>query len=313
MVRWGLCVMVLGAASCAKPPCQPVGSGSLYPCVGGCACGGGCTCNALGQTVCAPAVNDAACRVTCLDDAGVGHYPGEKWSRADEACTCDYLGNSRCCSLDAGSCAVACVDGAGDFHQVGERWAASDGGTCNCLMGFVVDCGKAPEPVHCTFAGKGYSAGAFVDAGAGCGCQCGAAGHVTCPSSACLPSSCSYMNASYQPGTVVQNVGGCNSCVCGDDGAMACTSRVCSGGKCEYQGQIYDAGNTFASSDGCNTCTCQANGLESCTKMGCAAVHCVVDGGAVAVGTTFYSADLCNLCGCGSDGKVYCTQRACTP
>lgn len=276
-------------------------------CIGGCGCGGGCSCDSRGEPVC---TSGAACRLTCLDDAGA-HYPGDRWDRADESCTCDYSGNVRCCPLDAGSCTVACLDARGNHHQVGERWVGLDGGSCTCREGFVVDCGAAPAEVHCSFAGKAYHEGDSVDAGAACACTCGPEGHVLCPSPACLPQTCSYKGSSYQTGLIFPS--DCNFCLCGDDGTTACTSRICSGGRCEYQGTVYDAGASLPSADGCNTCQYQATGAVTCTQQGCAAVHCVVDGGAVAVGTTFLTADRCDLCGCGSDGTVYCTARPCSP
>jgi hypothetical protein len=301
---------IVAASAAALTACPPNNctAQEAAPCRGGCGCGGGCSCDITGQKICSAG---AACMPTCIDDAGVTQYPGNNFERNGETCTCDYNGNINCCPLDGGSCSNACLD-RGSFRSVGETWVAPDAGTCSCKTGFVIDCGQAPTPAVCSFAGKAYAQGSTVDAGAGCGCTCGDQGHVTCPSTACLPSSCSYQGSSYSTGLIFQS-GQCNFCLCGDDGAMSCTTRQCGSGKCEYAGTVHDAGATFPSADGCNTCTCQANGSTSCTTQGCAAVHCVVDGGAVAVGTTFLTADRCNVCGCSSDGKVYCTARPCTP
>ena len=277
------------------------------PCRGGCGCGGGCYCDSTGTSKCSAG---AACMPTCIDDGGVTQYPGATYTKNGEVCSCDYNGNINCCPADGGSCATSCVY-QGEFRSVGEKWTGPDGGSCSCNTGFVVDCGKAPAPAHCTFAGRAYNQGDPVDAGAGCGCTCNDQGHVACSSPACLPSSCSYQGSSYSTGLIFQT--GCNFCICGDDGAMSCTARVCSGGKCEYAGTTYDAGTSFPSADGCNTCTCQSSGTPTCTTQGCAAVHCVLDGGAIAVGTTFLTADRCDVCGCSSDGKIYCTARPCTP
>jgi hypothetical protein len=287
-------VIALDACPAKCPPA------SGLPCQGGCACGA-CTCG--GQC---PGLY---CPPTCLDDAGT-HQPGEQWLRGAQACTCDFNGNVTCCAAsDAGGCVMACVDGSGGLHQVGEVWSGADGGSCVCRMGYVTDCSVPPDTARCSFSGRGYLAGEYIDAGPACGCSCGDNGHVSCPSSACLPTSCMLNGSGYQIGLVFQTQ--CNFCVCGDDGAAACTSRVCSATACEYAGTVYDAGVTFPSADGCNSCTCEGGGDVQCTNQGCAAVHCVVDGGAVSVGTTFFTPDRCDLCGCGTDGVVYCTHRPC--
>jgi hypothetical protein len=275
------------------------------PCAGGCC--NSCFCNANGDMVC----SNLYCPPACMDDAGT-HTTGEMWLRGGESCTCDFNGNVSCCpASDAGGCLMACVAEDGGLHVVGDAWAGADGGTCVCTMGDTVDCSLPPDTAHCSFEGHGYIAGESVDAGPACECTCGMDGHLSCPSSACLPTHCTVGGSGYSVGLVFPTQ--CNFCVCGDDGAAACTSRVCSDTQCEYAGVVYDAGSSFPSADGCNTCTCQMGGDVQCTSNGCAAVHCVVDGGAVAVGTTFFTADKCDLCGCGSDGVVYCTHRACAP
>src|SRR5437867_9320014 len=118
LTRWMLFAMLgVMLAGCPNKNCSVPPTGNQSPCIGGCACGGGCTCDFYGRMICSAS---DSCRVTCRDDGGVERFPGDKWMSSIDTCTCDYSGNIRCCPTDAGSCSVACVDARGEFHQLAE-------------------------------------------------------------------------------------------------------------------------------------------------------------------------------------------------